>query len=58
MTTIPSVDLSKFVNGTAVEKEQFIKELTDAWKDIGFVTLYNHGVPQDLIDAFFEQVQK
>lgn len=58
MKTIPAVDLSKFVKGTAAEKEQFIKELTDAWKDIGFVTVYNHGVPQDLIDTFFEQVQK
>lgn len=58
MKTIPSVDLSKFVHGTSQEKEQFIEELTDAWKTIGFVTVYNHGVPQDLIDAFFEQVQK
>lgn len=58
MKTIPSVDLSKFVKGSEAEKEQFIKELTDAWKEIGFVTVYNHGVPQDLIDAFFAQVQK
>ncbi|MGB1316275.1 MAG: isopenicillin N synthase family dioxygenase [Chitinophagales bacterium] len=58
MKTIPSVDLSKFVKGTEAEKKQFIKELTDAWKEIGFVTVYNHGVPQELIDAFFEQVQK
>ena len=58
MKTIPSVDLSKFVKGNEAEKKQFIKELTDAWKEIGFVTVYNHGVPQELIDAFFEQVQK
>lgn len=58
MQTIPSVDLSKFVNGNESEQKAFIKELTDAWKDIGFVTVYNHGVSQDLIDNFFEQTQK
>lgn len=58
MKTIPSVDLSLFVNGNETEKQQFITDLTNAWKEIGFVTVYNHGVPQDLIDAFFEQVQQ
>jgi isopenicillin N synthase-like dioxygenase len=58
MKKIPSVDLSKFVNGNESEQKQFIKELTDAWKDIGFVTVYNHGVPQNLIDEFFSQIQK
>ena len=58
MQTIPSVDLSKFVNGTEPEKQEFIKELTDAWKDIGFVTVYNHGVSEKLIKDFFDVVQK
>jgi isopenicillin N synthase-like dioxygenase len=58
MKTIPAVDLSLFVNGNEAEKQQFITDLTNAWKEIGFVTVYNHGVPQDLIDAFFEQVQQ
>ncbi len=58
MKTIPSVDLSKFVNGNETQQKEFIKELTDAWKDIGFVTVYNHGVEQKLIDDFFEQTQK
>jgi len=58
MQKIPSVDLSKFVNGNKNEQKQFIKELTDAWKEIGFVTVYNHGVAQELIDNFFEQTQK
>ena len=57
MQTIPSVDLSKFVNGNESQQQEFIKELTDAWKDIGFVTVYNHGVSQDLIDDFFTQIQ-
>jgi len=58
MQQIPSVDLSKFVNGNEAQQKEFIKELTDAWKDIGFVTVYNHGVSQDLIDGFFDQIQK
>lgn len=58
MQTIPAVDLEQFVNGTKKEQADFIKQLTDAWKDIGFVTVYNHGVPQKLIDDFFEQIQQ
>lgn len=58
MKTIPSVDLSKFVDGNDAQQKEFIKELTDAWKDIGFVTVYNHGVEQKLIDDFFKQTQK
>ena len=58
MQKIPSVDLSKFVKGNPSDKKAFIKKLTDAWKDIGFVTVYNHGVSQELIDNFFKQTQK
>lgn len=58
MKTIPAVDLSKFVNGNESEQQAFIKELTDAWKDIGFVTVYNHGVSEELINRFFDKTQK
>lgn len=58
MQTIPAVDLEQFVSGSEKEQADFIKQLTDAWKDIGFVTVYNHGVPQKLIDDFFEQIQQ
>jgi isopenicillin N synthase-like dioxygenase len=50
---IPLVDLSKFRNGTAEEKDAFVKELGDAFHNIGFVGVINHGIPKSLIDGFY-----
>ena len=51
--TIPVVDLSKFVHGNENERKEFVAELGDAFHNVGFVGVKNHGVPQDLIDNFF-----
>lgn len=52
---IPVVDLSKFTDGTAAERKAFVKELGDAFHEIGFVGVINHGIPQTLIDKFYAQ---
>jgi len=51
---VPVVDLSKFTSGTAEEKSIFIKNLGKAFHEIGFVAVRNHGIPQPLIDGFYE----
>lgn len=53
-TGIPSVDLSKFVSGDAEKRAEFVQELGKAFHEVGFVAVSNHGVPQELIDHFFE----
>ncbi len=53
MRAIPLVDLSKFIDGTPAEKENFVKELSHAFHHIGFVGVINHGVPKSLIDDFY-----
>ena len=50
---IPLVDLSTFRNGTAEEKAAFVKKLGDAFHNIGFVGVINHGIPKSLIDDFY-----
>lgn len=50
---IPVVDLSKFVNGTAEQRAEFVDELGQAFHEIGFVGVVNHGIPKDLIDGFY-----
>lgn len=50
---IPLVDLSKFRNGTPEERKSFVKELGDAFHNIGFVGVINHGIPKRLIDDFY-----
>ncbi len=57
-TGIPSVDLSKFTSGDATAKEEFVQELGKAFHEVGFVAVTNHGVPQELIDHFYDAAKK
>lgn len=51
--TIPVVDLGKFVNGSEAERQEFVGEIGKAFHEVGFVGVKNHGVPQELVDNFF-----
>ncbi len=52
--TIPVVDLSQFVNGTAEQRSHFVRDLGKAFHEIGFVGVVNHGIPKELIDGFYQ----
>ncbi|MEX0810836.1 MAG: 2-oxoglutarate and iron-dependent oxygenase domain-containing protein [Chitinophagales bacterium] len=53
---IPSVDLSKFVNGSSAEKNECVAELGKAFNEVGFVTVKNHGISEELVQRFYDQV--
>ncbi len=55
---IPLVDLGKFVNGNATERQAFVEKLGEAFHSVGFVGVVNHGVPKELIDGFFSNAKK
>jgi isopenicillin N synthase-like dioxygenase len=50
---IPLVDLSQFQNGSEEDKLSFVKQLGEAFHEVGFVGVINHGIPQDLVDQFY-----
>jgi len=54
---IPVVDLSLFINGTPEQKVQFAADLGKAFEEVGFVSVRNHGIDQQLIDALYQNVQ-
>ncbi|MCB0707296.1 MAG: isopenicillin N synthase family oxygenase [Saprospiraceae bacterium] len=54
---IPVVDLDKFINGNEAERSAFVKELGEAFHQIGFVGVKNHGIPLDLVNGFYDSAK-
>lgn len=52
--TIPVVDLSKFVHGSEEDKAAFVKAIGEAFHDVGFVGVVNHGISKELVDGFYK----
>ncbi len=58
ITGIPQVDLGKFVNGDAAQQAEFVQEIGQAFTDIGFVSVKNHGIPMELVNAFYSGAEQ
>jgi len=54
---IPIVDLSRFTEGTASQKADFVQQLGRAFQEVGFVSVMNHGIPDQLIADQYRLVQ-
>ncbi len=52
---IPGAELSTFVHGDAVDRKAFIQKLGEAFHEIGFVGVINHGISPDLVNHFYEE---
>ncbi len=55
---IPSVDLADFLSGDAVKKANFVKQLGEAYENIGFVAVKNHGLSRELEENLYSSVKK
>ena len=54
---IPVVDLDQFLHGTPARQAAFVQELGHAFEEVGFVSVTNHGIPDDLIADLYRLVQ-
>ena len=53
--SIPSIDFRLATSDVEEERQQFVREVGDALKDIGFFALTNHGIPRSLVDDTYAQ---
>jgi isopenicillin N synthase-like dioxygenase len=51
---IPSLDLADFTIGDSKRKQQFVQDLGNAYQQIGFVAVKNHGLSDELRDKLYE----
>lgn len=56
-TEIPSLDLNSFVNGTESQKKEFVAQLGEAYTEIGFVAIKNHGLGNELTTDLYASVK-
>jgi isopenicillin N synthase-like dioxygenase len=58
MAEIPLVDFAKAVGGTKEEKGKVARQIDDAFRNVGFVYLKNHGVPLEMVGECFDWVRQ
>ncbi len=51
---IPSLDLADFTGGDPAKKRDFVKSLGQAYQNIGFVAIKNHGLSNELVEKLYE----
>lgn len=54
---IPSVDLQDFLAGTPEQRAVFVHQLGQAYEDVGFVAVRNHGLSEAQTQALYHSVQ-
>lgn len=52
--SIPSVDLSDFTKGNDEKRKKFVQELGEAYENVGFVAVKNHGISEDVINSLYK----
>ena len=57
INNIPSVDLADFISKDPKRKEKFVNEIGKAYEEIGFVSLKNHFLSDDLVDELYKEVK-
>jgi isopenicillin N synthase-like dioxygenase len=57
MKNIPSVDLSNFLSDDSQKRQLFIKNLGDAYENIGFVALKGHFLPTEMVEKLYDQIK-
>ena len=57
MNTIPSVHLADFLSDDPIRKQKFIKEIGNAYENIGFVALKGHFLDDKLVANLYTEIK-
>ncbi len=55
---IPALNLDDFINGSPEQKDQFVERLGNAWTQIGFVAVRNHGLDDNDRQHLYRAVEQ
>jgi isopenicillin N synthase-like dioxygenase len=55
---VPSLDLADFTHGDAEKRQRFVQKLGEAYENIGFVAIKNHGLSDELTKKLYASVEK
>ena len=58
MSLVPSVNLSDFISGDDSRKEKFIREIGNAFEEIGFVALSGHFLSDTLVQKLYREIKE
>ena len=58
LNEVPSLDLADFTTGNEAQKQHFVAKLGEAFTNIGFVAIKNHGLSDELRIKLYNIVQK
>ncbi len=57
LNEVPSLDLAHFTTGNESQKQQFVAKLGEAFTNIGFVAIKNHGLNDEIRNKLYHVVQ-
>ena len=55
---IPAVDLADFLSGDPELKQKFVNNLGKAYEEVGFVSVKNHGITDELSEDLYKYVEQ
>ncbi len=58
LNEIPSLDLADFKSGDSTKKAKFVATLGQAFNNIGFVAIKNHGLSDKLREDLYAEIQR
>ncbi|MFT5077067.1 MAG: isopenicillin N synthase-like dioxygenase [Polaribacter sp.] len=58
MINIPSVDLADFLSEDPNRKQKFVNEIGKAYSEIGFASVKNHFLSDDLMDNLYKEIKQ